>query len=145
MKRSLLRSGMILFLLGLLTGFLLPQLRNPRAGLAAHLEGVMNGTFLLVVGLAWDELRLSEKTRTAAFALVLGGTYLNWATTLLTSVLGTSKATPIAGAGFSAAAATETIVFGLFVVVALAMIPAVSLFIAGLRAESATAAQPTGT
>jgi hydroxylaminobenzene mutase len=137
MKRSLLRSGMILFLLGLLTGLLLPQLRNPRAGLAAHLEGVMNGTFLLVVGLAWDELRLRARTRTWAFALVIGGAFLNWATTLLTGVLGTVKATPIAGAGFSAAAATEAIVFGLFAVVALAMIAAVSLFIAGLRAEAA--------
>jgi hydroxylaminobenzene mutase len=143
MKRSLLRSGMILFLLGLLTGLLLPQLHNPRAGLAAHLEGVMNGTFLVVVGLAWDELRLGEKTRNAAFALVLGGAYLNWATTLLTSVLGTSRATPIAGAGFSASAATETIVFGLFVVVALAMITAVSLFVAGFRDEAATAAAGT--
>ena len=35
--------GMLLFLLGLLTGFAEPHFGNVRMGLAAHLEGVMNG------------------------------------------------------------------------------------------------------
>jgi hydroxylaminobenzene mutase len=41
---------MLLFLLGLLTGFAVQRFTNPRMGLAAHLEGVMNGTFLLALG-----------------------------------------------------------------------------------------------
>jgi hydroxylaminobenzene mutase len=36
---------MFLFLLGLLTGFVEHRFTNMRMGLAAHLEGVMNGTF----------------------------------------------------------------------------------------------------
>ena len=41
-----------------LTGFIIPLTANPRAGLASHLEGVMNGTFLLALGCAGSELRL---------------------------------------------------------------------------------------
>ncbi|MGZ6143656.1 MAG: hypothetical protein ACXWLM_09965 [Myxococcales bacterium] len=145
MKRNLLRSGMILFLLGLITGLVVPQLHNPRAGLSAHMEGVMNGMFLLVVGLAWDELRLRDRTRSVAYALVLGGTWLNWATTLLTAVLGTAKATPIAGAGFGASQAAEGLVFGLLVVVSLAMVAALVLFVGGLRAEAAVPQPSAGT
>ena len=44
-KRRLIWHGTFLFLLGLLTGFVEQQFNNPRMGLAAHLEGVMNGTF----------------------------------------------------------------------------------------------------
>jgi len=39
---------------GLLTGFVETKFLNPRMGLAAHLEGVMNGTFLVALGAVWD-------------------------------------------------------------------------------------------
>ena len=51
-KRRLIWHGMFLFLLGLLTGFVEQQFNNPRMGLAAHLEGVMNETFLIALGAA---------------------------------------------------------------------------------------------
>jgi hydroxylaminobenzene mutase len=55
-KRRLIWHGMFLFLLGLLTGFDEQQFNNPRMGLAAHLEGVMNGTFLIALGAVWTEV-----------------------------------------------------------------------------------------
>ena len=54
----LLRLGVLLFLLGLLTGFAIPALANPRMGLTSHLEGLMNGMFLSL-GLLWPRLALS--------------------------------------------------------------------------------------
>ena len=48
--RRLMWHGMFLFLLGLITGFAEQHFANIRMGLAAHLEGVMNGTFLLALG-----------------------------------------------------------------------------------------------
>src|SRR4051795_4821274 len=57
--RSLLRHGVVLFLLGLVTGRLVHSLALPRMGLASHLQGVMNGTFLVALGLVWPHLRLS--------------------------------------------------------------------------------------
>ncbi len=56
-KRRLLWHGMFLFLLGLITGFVEQKFSNPRMGLAAHLEGVMNGIFLVAPGAAWADLR----------------------------------------------------------------------------------------
>jgi (hydroxyamino)benzene mutase len=65
-KRKLIWHGMFLFLLGLLTGFVETKFRNPRMGLAAHLEGVMNGTFLIALGAVWMEVRLPSKLRAVA-------------------------------------------------------------------------------
>ena len=46
----LLQLGVTLFLLGLLVGFAVQSLANPRMGLASHIEGVMNGLFLMALG-----------------------------------------------------------------------------------------------
>jgi hypothetical protein len=67
----LLWHGFLLFLLGLLTGFAVPALTNPRMGLSAHLEGVMNGVFLVVLGLVRERLVLSARAVTALFWLAL--------------------------------------------------------------------------
>ncbi len=101
-KRRLLWHGMFLFLLGLATGFVGQKFTNPRMGLAAHLEGVMNGTFLLALGCAWGEVRLPPGLKAAAFWTALFGTYINWAVTLLAAIFGTSALSPITGAGLSA-------------------------------------------
>ena len=55
-QRRLMWHGMFLFLLGLLTGFAEASFANVRMGLAAHLEGVMNGIFLLALASAWVKL-----------------------------------------------------------------------------------------
>jgi hypothetical protein len=60
-----------LFLLGLLTGLLVPALHNARMGVSAHLEAVMNGTFLVVLGLIWKEAKLTTKAAPATFAIAL--------------------------------------------------------------------------
>ncbi len=62
-NRGLMWHGMCLFLLGLLTGFAELRFANMRMGLAAHLEGVMNGTFLVALGAVWTEVRLSPPAR----------------------------------------------------------------------------------
>jgi (hydroxyamino)benzene mutase len=101
-SQRLLWHGLFLFFLGLVTGLAVPIVRNPRMGLSAHLEGVMNGLLLVVLGLAWQRFRLSARARVALFWLALYGTYVNWGSTLLAAAFGTSRRTPIAGAGFTA-------------------------------------------
>lgn len=78
----LLKAGALLFLLGLITGFVLPAMQNPRMGLASHLEGVQNGMFLLILGLVWPQLDLGVKTLSVGYYLALFGTFVNWLTTL---------------------------------------------------------------
>ena len=65
---------MLLFLLGLLTGLAEQHLSNIRMGLAAHLEGLMNGIFLLALGGCWAHVRLSAGLERAAFTSLLAGT-----------------------------------------------------------------------
>jgi len=67
-QRRLMWHGMFLFLLGLATGFAESSFTNVRMGLAAHLEGVLNGIFLVALGSAWISGRplLSGRRSTAA-------------------------------------------------------------------------------
>ena len=51
-SRTLLGNWRSSFFLGLLSGFAIPVMSNSRMGLSSHPEGVMNGTFLMVIGLA---------------------------------------------------------------------------------------------
>jgi (hydroxyamino)benzene mutase len=128
--------GMILFLLGLLAGFATPAFRNPRLGLSAHLEGVMNGMFLIVVGLIWQKVALSASHKKFAFGLLLWGAYANWTACLLGGIFGASRMTPIAGGSFTAEPWQELLVSGLFASVGLAMLVAILLLAWGLRGVS---------
>lgn len=132
-SRRLLWHGLLLFLLGLLTGLVVPMLGNPRMGLSAHLEGVMNGLFVAVLGLMWERLVLSRRAAAALFWLALYGTYANWASTVLAAVFATNRSTPIAGAGFGGLPWEENLVdFGL-ISLAIAMVAASVLTLWGLR------------
>jgi len=143
--RKLIRYGLLLFLLGLLTGFVLPSLHSPRMGLSAHLEAVMNGTFLIALGCAWREVALSPRLETAAYRLALYGAYVNWASVLLGAATGAGRLTPIAAGGKLGAPWAEAVVsFGL-VSIALAIVAAVSLVLFGLWGDPqpADAVAPT--
>tara|TARA_R110001599_G_C12180716_1_gene654038 strand:+ start:870 stop:1127 length:258 start_codon:yes stop_codon:yes gene_type:complete len=71
-------AGAILFVIGLLAGFVIPSFVNPRMGLASHLEGVMNGTFLIALGAAWSHVKLTAKLAVTVYWLILYGTFANW-------------------------------------------------------------------
>lgn len=138
MARRLKMLGMILFLLGLVTGFVLMSFKNPRMGLAAHLEGVMNGMFLVLVGFLWNELHLSSTGRKVLLFALLTGTFANWLATLLAAAFGTSKMTPISGAGFEGAAWQESLVSAGLLIVGLTMLVALCLLVYGLRGKYAS-------
>lgn len=132
-KRRLIWHGMFLFLLGLLTGLVETQFANPRMGLAAHLEGVMNGMFLVALGAVWLEVRLSPVPSGTAYWSALYGTYANWAVTTLAAVLGTGAMSPITAPGRTALPWQESLITVGFVSVGLAIIAAIVLVLWGLR------------
>lgn len=136
-RRRLLWHGMALFLLGLLTGLVEQHFTNVRMGLAAHLEGVMNGTFLLALGAVWNELNLAKNVKAAAYWIFLGGTYGNWLVTTLAAILGTAALSPITAAGQGASALQEALVTLGFVAIGLAIIAGAGLALWGLRARGA--------
>jgi len=136
-RRRLLWHGMALFLIGLLTGLAQQHFVNTRMALAAHLERVMNGTFLLAVGSVWNEVRLSPRANIVAYWALLGGTYGNWAVTTIAAILGTAALSPITGAGHSAAPWQEVLVTVGFVAIGVAIISASALLLWGLRSKAA--------
>jgi len=137
-KRRLLWHGMFLFLLGLLTGFAEPKFVNPRMGLAAHLEGVMNGIFLVAVGAIWTEVKLSARLKTTAFWGLLYSTYVNWLVTTLAAVFGTGALSPITAPGRSARPWQESLVTISFMTVGVAVLATTILILWGLRKRAAS-------
>jgi hydroxylaminobenzene mutase len=131
--RALLQLGALLFLLGLLTGFLVPLLALPRMGLSSHLEGVLNGIVLIVLGLVWPRLQLGPRTKAATFGLAVYGTYANWGATLISAATGAATMMPLVGGGSTGSAAAEAVVGFLLISLSLAMIAVFVLVLWGLR------------
>jgi hydroxylaminobenzene mutase len=133
--RRLMWHGIFLFLLGLLTGFAETHVANVRMGLAAHLEGVMNGIFLVAVGGMWPHVKLAPTAKATAFWLTLYGTYLNWVITLLAAIFGTGALSPITAPGRSGLPWQESMVTAGFMSVGIAIVLASLLMLWGLRSK----------
>jgi (hydroxyamino)benzene mutase len=134
LAHRLLQWGMALFLIGLLTGFAIPALANPRMVLTSHLEGIMNGTFLVVLGLVWPRLRVSERTLRTGFWLALFGAYSNWATTLAAGALGAGGSMmPLAAGDHVGSRLTEALIAAGLLSLAVAMVALMGIVLWGLR------------
>ena len=135
-NRRLMWHGMLLFLLGLVTGFVEQRFTNVRMGLAAHLEGVMNGIFLLALGAVWNEVRLSAPAKATAYWTALYGTYVNWLVTTLAAIFGTAALSPITGVGHSGRPWQEDLVTVGFLSVGAVIVACSLLVLWGLRARA---------
>jgi (hydroxyamino)benzene mutase len=135
--RRLIWHGVLLFLLGLLAGLLEQKFSNPRMGLAAHLEGLMNGTFVVAVGAVWSEVRLPARSIRLTFWTLLCGSYVNVLVTALAATFGTVAMTPLAGAGHHARDWQEALVTAGFISVGISMIAAAALLLWGLGGSRA--------
>ena len=136
-KRRLMWHGMLLFLLGLITGLLEQRFANVRMALAAHLEGVMNGILLLALGAAWSEIRLPPPMKVTAYWAALYGAYANWLVTSTGAAFGTAAGSPITSAGHSGQPWQEIFVATGFLTVTVAIIAASVLALWGLRGTAA--------
>lgn len=129
----LIRAGFVLFILALLTGFLIPVLLNQRMTLAAHVTGVMNALVLIVLGLTWELLTVSPLQANLIRGAFLYATYANWVASCLAAAWGTNRSTPVAGAGYGAAPWQETVVQGLQASLGLAILTGAVLVVYALR------------
>src|SRR5882757_4259910 len=121
-NRRLMWHGMFLFLIGLFTGFAETHFSNTRMGLAAHLEGVMNGTFLVALGAMWTEVRLPHTAKAIAYWSALYGTYANWFVTTLAAIFGTAALSPITAEGHTGQPWQESLVTAGFVSVGIVIV-----------------------
>jgi hydroxylaminobenzene mutase len=130
-RQGFLVHGASLFLIGLLAGAAVPMTLNPRMGLSAHLAAVQNGMFLLAVGAAWGHIKLTITAEQVAYMSGIASMYGFWFALELAAIWGTSRATPIAGAGFAADPWKENAVEALLRVSSVAAIVAAAVILIG--------------
>lgn len=72
------RHGVIVLLLGLLTGFVIGNFNNRPLGDAAHLTGLIGGFGVITLGLLWPRLNLGSFLSGAGAWMAAASMYLNW-------------------------------------------------------------------
>lgn len=115
MQTALFTLGLVLFLLGLLTGLAVPALKNARMGLSSHLEGCSTACSWCCSVCCGHTCTCPTRGGIAAVALVTYAGYANWLTVLLAAAWGAGRRfAPIAAGDHQASAAKEGFVsFGL--------------------------------
>lgn len=131
--RVLVRAGFALFTLALLTGLAIPSLLNQRMALAAHLTGVVNALVLIALGLSWSLLSVSPLQAKLTRGAFLYGAYANWGASCLAAAWGTSRLTPLSGAGYGAVPWKEAVVQVLQVSLSLAILAGAASVVFSLR------------
>lgn len=138
--RWLLRTGLAMFLVALLVGVAVPRFAVPRLGVTVHLLGILQGIFLLAVGLLWPKLHLGPVSSRAAFWSATGGCISAWLANLLAAVLGAgSSMLPLAAGQARGSPMQEQLIAVLLRLGAVALVAAVVLMLWGLRTGTATA------
>ena len=133
MQDLLFALGLVLFLFGLLTGLVVPVMKNPRMGVSSHMVGITNGPFLIVVGLLWPRLELSHTWQVVTVVLLAYGSYANWLATQLGALWGAGyKFAPGATGDHRASVTKERIVDLLLVTLTPVMIAATMLLLVGV-------------
>lgn len=114
----LIQLGIVMFVLSLLIGLAASRFAGglsifslPRLALAAHVIGLMQGTFLVAIGSIWQRLRLSDATSRVALALLVYGFFAAWIANLLAGVWGAGGGMlPNAGGSAHGTAAQEILI-----------------------------------
>jgi hypothetical protein len=134
-RRSILRHGFIVLLIGFATGFGVAA-GGPaaRGWLGTHLTVMITAVFIILVGLVWNDLVLSERQRAVLrFAVVLDG-YWGVAAGVFATL--TRIPGPVSGGGAAPSGWPATVFFSLLLPV-LTILPFVfvSLVLYGLRGK----------
>src|SRR5689334_17009581 len=91
-SRRLWWHGLVVFLLGLISGVLAlsatPVFNSPRMALSSHLVGITTGMFVLITGLLVNRLRLSPRQLHVLFFTSIYGAYGNWLGSILLALFG---------------------------------------------------------
>jgi (hydroxyamino)benzene mutase len=133
MQTLLFKLGLILFVIGLLTGFANPLLKNPRMGLTSHLEGILNGMFLVLLGLLWPHVHLTHAWGVTSVVLIVYAAYANWLSALLAAAWGAGrKLAPIAAGDHEASKLKESIFSFMLISLAVAIVIGVVIVIVGI-------------
>lgn len=132
-SNKLIFLGVLLFFMGLIIGLLIPVFSNPRMAVSSHLEGVLNGIFLIVLGLIWNKIDLSSKWLKITFWLAIYGTFVNWFAILLAAIFNAGKMLNVVAEGQEGNPFIEGIIAFSLVSLSLAMLTICITTLIGLK------------
>jgi len=118
------RHGVIVLLLGMLTGFFIGKFHSHNLGNAAHLTGLIGGYGLITFGLLWPRLNLRPAWSTAGVWITIVSIYLNWAGLVLQDAFGKTGSSLTRSGPF------------LLVAAIVLSLGSVAIILAGLRANT---------
>lgn len=136
-SHNLIFLGVLLFFFGMIVGLFVPLYANPRMGLSSHIEGVLNGIFLIVLGLIWDKVYLSAKWLRITFWLAVYGTFANWFGILIAALFNAGKMLGVAANGKEGPVIAEGIVTFSLISLTIAMLILCIMVLIGLKRNSA--------
>jgi hydroxylaminobenzene mutase len=132
-SNNLIFLGVLLFLLGLIVGLTAPVFANPRMGVSSHIEGVLNGMFLILLGLIWNKLSLSGTWLKITFWMAVYGTFMNWFGILIAAVFNGGKMLGIVAEGQEGSPVVEGFIGFSLISLSIAMITVSIAILIGLR------------
>ena len=132
-SNQLIFFGVLLFLLGLIIGLLVPIFANPRMGVSSHIEGVLNGMFLIVLGLIWHKINLTTQWLKITFWLAIYGTFINCIGILIAAIFDGGKMLGIMANGQEGSPIIEGIIGFSLISLSIAMIIVSIATLIGLR------------
>jgi hydroxylaminobenzene mutase len=126
--------GILLFLFALVVGLLVPTFAVPRLGLSTHLLGLMQGIYLIVLGVLWPRLRVSPAIGRIGVFLAVYGCFAAWIANLSAAIWGAGNSMlPIAAGASHGSAIQEGVISVALRSAAVALIAAAVLVLWGLR------------
>jgi len=135
---KLIYFGVILFLAGLIIGLMVPVFANPRMGVSSHIEGVLNGMFLIILGLIWNKVDVSNKWLKIAFWSAVYGTFANCIGILIAAIFNAGKMLGIAANGQEGPLVIEGIITFSLISLSIAMLLVSVTILVGLRRNMQT-------
>jgi (hydroxyamino)benzene mutase len=128
------QAGMLLFLLALVVGLFVPAFAVPRLGLSTHLAGLMQGMFLMLIGLMWPGLRITARVSLVGCTLAIYGCFAAWCANLLAAIWGAgSRMMPLAAGPAHGTAIQEAVIAIALRSAAVSLIALALLILWGLR------------
>jgi hydroxylaminobenzene mutase len=122
--RRLMAHGFLIFTASILVGSVATWLPAPRMGLSCHLNGLMTGMMLVLMGLIWNRLALSGSSKTLLFWLAVVGVYCSFAMHLFAAVFPSgNRFMPFASEGKVGTDWQEAVIFACNVLIGATLIP----------------------
>jgi len=130
----LLQLGALLFLFALLVGLMVPTFSVPRLGLSTHILGIMQGIFLMVMGVLWPRLQVTPLMARIGFFLAVYGCFAAWTANLSAAIWGAGNSMlPIAAGSAHGSSIQEGIIALALMTAAVSLIAVAMLVLWGLR------------